>query len=83
MKKLYQIAVRGKTKEWLFDFKGDPRYLQEWLDDGLDIAEVLSIVPTWIVDIGLTKLWCRIQDIFGIFDVGGDAFEGMKKGKSG
>ncbi len=63
-KKLLHITVRGKGKTWGFEFYGDPRYLDEWRADGLDIVEVVNTVPMWVVDLGLTRAWCFAQDVF-------------------
>ena len=63
-KKLLIIAVRGNQKTWGFNFYGDPKYIQEWRDDGLEIGEVQNVIPVWIVNIGLTRMWCFFQDVF-------------------
>ncbi len=63
-KKLLIIAVRGNQKTWGFNFYGDPKYIQEWRDDGLEIGEVQNVIPGWIVNIGLTRAWCFFQDVF-------------------
>jgi hypothetical protein len=65
MKKLLCIDVRGKHREWLFNFYGNPKYLDEWRQDGLKIDEVVNVIPEWVVNIGATKLYCFLQDIFG------------------
>ena len=64
MKKLLSLEVKGKTKEWSFNFYGDPKYLDEWREDGLEINEVINSVPELINDIGLTRLWIFLQDLF-------------------
>lgn len=61
-KRLYRLIVRGKLHEWAFDIRGDPKYLREWLDDGLDVNIVLNEIPFWVMQLGLTKLWCWLQD---------------------
>lgn len=63
-KKLMSVDVRGKDHSWSFNFYGDPKYLDEWLADGLDIKTIENIIPEWIVDMGLTRLWCFFQDLF-------------------
>ena len=64
MNKVMMITVRGKRHEWCFEFDGDPKYLDEWREDGLEIDEVLNSVPAWAVDMGLLNVWCFVQDIF-------------------
>lgn len=64
MNKVYSISVRGKDKEWSFHFYGDPQHLPEWREDGLEIHEVVNMVPVWVVRLGCVRAWCFFQDIF-------------------
>ena len=61
---LHSITVRGKTKEWMFDVYVERKYVKEWQEDGLEIAEVINQIPLWVNDAGLTHIWCFLQDIF-------------------
>lgn len=63
-KKLLSITVKGNHHEWSFNFYADHKYIQEWRDDGLEIDEICNIIPTWVVNSGLTKIWVRLQDWF-------------------
>lgn len=63
-KKLLSIHVRGKSKGWSFEFMGNPRYIEEWTADGLEVWEAVNTIPTWVVDLGLTRAWCFLQDVF-------------------
>ena len=62
--RVFEINVKGTTKNYSFDFDGDPQYLPEWRAQGLDINPVLNIIPRWAVDIGLLRIWCFFQDVF-------------------
>jgi hypothetical protein len=62
MKQTLSITVRGREKTWAFNFKGDPKYLEEWEADGLEVYEVLNTIPEWAQRMGLTHIWCRGQD---------------------
>ena len=62
MNKLLSITVKGKRATYSFRFKGDPRYLDEWRKDGLDIDEIVNTIPLWAQQLGLTRPWCRVQD---------------------
>jgi hypothetical protein len=64
--KLMSITVKGKNHTWSFDTYADPVYLDEWLDDGLEIYEVSNSIPMWVVEYGLVKPWCFMQDIFNL-----------------
>lgn len=65
MNKIYALRVRGKTKDWEFHVDVDPKYVQEWRDDGLNIDPVINIIPAWWVNAGFSiKFWCFWQDLF-------------------
>ena len=63
-KKLMSVTVRGYRKTWSFNFYGDPKHLNEWRTDGLEIGEIENVIPVWIVTLGLTRMWCFFQDVF-------------------
>lgn len=58
------INIRGHRHSWSFHFEGDPRDIDEWCEDGLDVVEVVHSIPKWVVDAGLTRLWCFFEDLF-------------------
>lgn len=62
MVKSISITVKGRHKTWAFTFQGDPKHIAEWQADGLNVAEVYNTVPYWAQQLGLTRLWCRVQD---------------------
>lgn len=62
--KLLSIDVRGREKRWSFEFIGDPKHLDEWRADGLEVFEVENTIPIWIADLGLARPWCFVQDLF-------------------
>lgn len=64
--RVFLITVRGKQHEWCFEFEQDEQFWLEWLDDGLDVRMVENMGPGWVVDLGLTKIWCALQDFFGL-----------------
>ena len=64
MKKLMSVEVTGASKTWSFLFYGDPKYLEEWRNDGLEVDEIINTIPEWVMDLGLTRPWIFLQDIF-------------------
>lgn len=58
------IEVSGSERRWLFTFDGDPKHLDEWRADGLEIIVIENTVPAWVATIGLAGPWCFLQDIF-------------------
>ncbi len=63
-KKLLSVTVKGNDKTWSFNFYEDTKYIDEWRKDGLVIDEILNVIPVWVVNMGLTRPWCFMQDIF-------------------
>lgn len=62
-RKLYGLAVRGKHCEWGFRVWLDPKYLDDWRGDGLQIDEIVNTIPAWWVEWGLpVNLWCWLED---------------------
>ena len=64
MKRLYSLTVRGNQHQWSFETLIDPKYVDEWRRDGLEIDEVCNTIPEWIAGLGLTRIWSFFQDIF-------------------
>jgi hypothetical protein len=62
MKTTCQIVVKGKHHTWAFNFPADPKYIPEWEADGLEVYEVLNTIPEWAQRMGLTHVWCAVQD---------------------
>ncbi len=60
----YAIDVRGKRHEWSFMFESRKQDLKTWLEDGLRVDEVVGLIPQWVVDWGLTRIWCFFEDLF-------------------
>jgi len=46
-KKLLHITVKGKKKIWGFQFEGEEEYLEDWLEDGLEVDEVIAESFEW------------------------------------
>ena len=64
MKTRLSISVKGNNHRWSFRIDADPKYLEEWRADGLEIDEVYNSIPEFIVNLGLTRIWCFFEDLF-------------------
>ncbi len=64
MKQKMLITVQGKTGKFVFDFVGDDKYLQDWIDEGLEINVVMYSIPKWVVNLGLMRVWMKASDIW-------------------
>ena len=61
--KRLSIVVRGREKRWSFQFLGDPKHLAEWRADGLEVYEVVHVIPAWVASLGLVRPWCFLQSV--------------------
>jgi hypothetical protein len=65
MKQKLSIEVRGKSgKSYCFDFEGDPKHIEEWRAEGLDVVEICNTSPYWVAELGLLRPWIAIQDFW-------------------
>lgn len=63
MKQTLSVSVTGKSgKTYSFNFKGDPKYIDEWTDDGLDVVPICNTIPRWAAELGLMRPWFAVQD---------------------
>ena len=63
MKQRLSITIKGNSYTWSFRINEDTKYLQEWRDDGLEVYEIVNEIPEWVVNLGLTKIWCFFEDL--------------------
>lgn len=63
-KKMAFICVRGRSYEWVFDTAIDPKHLEDWRADGLDIHLIENTVPGWLPSWVPIRWWCRAQNVF-------------------
>lgn len=65
MKRTLSITVRGKSgAQYGFYFKGDPKRIKEWVEDGLDVVEIGATVPLWVMQCGLGWPWFAAQRVW-------------------
>jgi hypothetical protein len=69
MKRLYSLTVRGKHKTWSHLVWANPEHVTDWRQDGIEVDEVLYIVPDLVQSMGLTRPWCWLQKI-GLIPLG-------------
>lgn len=62
--KRMSVVVRGKLGEYVFPFSGDPRHLEAWRADGLEVYVIENTVPEWVQILGMVRPWCFLQDLF-------------------
>lgn len=62
--KKYLIEVRGRRATWSIDFCASKAQIEDLRADGVEVYEVINTVPLWVADLGLTKVWCFLEDVF-------------------
>lgn len=63
MKRLYSITIHGKHKTWSHLVWANPEHVADWREDGIEVDEVVAVVPEWVNSIGLTRPWCWLQRV--------------------
>ena len=69
MTRLYSITIQGTQRTWNHLVWAKPEHAEEWRQDGIEVDEVLYIVPDLIQGMGLTRPWCWLQKI-GLIQLG-------------
>lgn len=66
MTRTYSVTVRGKQHEWSFRVQATEEHVADWRADGLEVFELVNTVPVWVNDIGLTRAWVFLQDLWNL-----------------
>lgn len=61
--KRWAITVQGDRHEWSFEVRGTDSHVEDWRADGLQVDEVVNSIPAWVVDLGLLRAWCFVEDL--------------------
>jgi hypothetical protein len=69
MTRLYSITIQGTRRTWNHLVWAKPEHAEEWRQDGIEVDEVLYIVPDLVQSMGLTRPWCWLQKI-GLIQLG-------------
>jgi hypothetical protein len=69
----YMIDVRGRQHTWGVYINANQ--VAEMRDDGVEVIEVHNSIPMWAVELGLTKVWAFVQDVW---DAPSRLWRGMK-----
>lgn len=58
------VDVRGKQSEWGIPSDLSREAIDDMRADGVSIIVPENIIPVWVVDLGLTRPWCFLQDLW-------------------
>lgn len=60
----YEVVVRGKQHEWFCRIPENQAVAMR--EDGFEVIEVHNSMPMWVVDMGLTRVWVFVEDLWNI-----------------
>jgi hypothetical protein len=58
----YFANMRGRQHEWRVDVA--EASVEDMRADGIEVFEAVYTIPGWVADLGLTRPWCIMQDIW-------------------
>jgi hypothetical protein len=65
--KRMRLLVRDKNGlHWSFAVHGTQESLDAWQEAGFDAALVVNTIPEAVVDLGLARAWCAMQDLWNL-----------------
>ena len=60
------IPIQGKKHKWAVDFDASQATVDSMRNDGIEVFVVENSVPLWAVELGLTRIWCFVQDVWNL-----------------
>lgn len=64
MKKLASTEVRGKSGTWVVHWHASDEQIADMQADGIEVFVTENSIPMWVNDLGMTRPWCFVQDVF-------------------
>lgn len=58
------VDVRGQRSEWGIPADLSREAIESMREDGVNIIVPENTIPAWIVDIGMIRPWCFLQDVW-------------------
>jgi hypothetical protein len=58
------VDVRGRKSEWGIPTDISREVIEDMRADGLNIIVPENSIPLWVVELGLTRAWCFLQDLW-------------------
>jgi len=59
--KLYNLTVSGETKNWVFRVWENPKYISEWVEEGIKIEKEHEEFHYWLID-----TWFPLKKIYAL-----------------
>jgi hypothetical protein len=61
MKRPHSLIVRGAEHVWSARIYLEPDHAEQWQDDGVEVYELVCIIPAWAQRLGLSRVFCAAQ----------------------
>ena len=58
----YITVLRGRQHEWRCEVS--EAAVEDMRADGIEVFEVYNTIPAWVAGLGLTRVWCAVQDLW-------------------
>ena len=58
------LSVRGKSSEWAVSGEMRQEQIDAMVEDGIEVGIVQNTIPMWVVECGLLRPWCFLQDLW-------------------
>jgi len=67
--KLYLLKVKGNKIDWHVQVKLTPDVVSDMSEDGIDISEIVAVIPMWAVKLGLEKWYAAAYQFLNFFRI--------------
>lgn len=62
--KLISIEVRGTRRRWSVNAHASTKEIEAMRADGIDVCEIVNVIPAWVVDARLTRPFIALQELW-------------------
>lgn len=63
---LATVEIRGKASHWGVNWQASEAQNEAMRADGIEVGVVENIIPGWVADMGLTRAFCALQDLWNL-----------------
>ena len=60
------LEIRGREKQWAVTADMSREQIAAMWEDGVDVGIIMNSGPGWVIDLGLWRPWCFLQDLWNL-----------------
>ena len=64
MRRAYVYFIRGREHQWAVNVELNESAAKDMRDDGVELGEVFYVIPNWVAQTGLSRVWMFCADVF-------------------